>query len=47
MVEIMGSLIREIAVAEDIEEESREKKLNGLFDLLNERFLDLSSSLKA
>ncbi|TDL22771.1 hypothetical protein BD410DRAFT_898004 [Rickenella mellea] len=47
IVEVIGCLIREIAMSEEGEQESREKKLNGLFDLLTERFLDLSSYVRA
>ena len=34
IVEVIGFLIKEIAMAEDEEQESREKKLNNLFELL-------------
>ena len=47
IVEVIGSLVKEIAMAEDEEQESREKKLNNLFDLLIERYLDLSSYVRA
>ena len=47
IVEIIGCLIKEISMAEDEEQESREKKLNNLFDLLTERYLDLSSYVRA
>ncbi|KAL5523043.1 CND1 [Sanghuangporus sanghuang] len=47
LVEIIGCLIREIAMLEDEDQESREKKLNNLFELLMERYLDLSSYVRA
>lgn len=47
IVEIIGCLIREIAMSDEGEQESREKKLNNLFDLLTERYLDLSSYVRA
>lgn len=47
LVEIIGCLIREIAMSDEGEQESREKKLNNLFDLLTERYLDLSSYVRA
>lgn len=47
LVEIIGLLIREIAMSEEEEQEAREKRLNSLFDLLTERFLDLSSYVRA
>jgi condensin complex subunit 1 len=49
LVEVIGTLIREIAALEDGEgeKESRERKINNLFELLNERFLDLSSYVRA
>lgn len=47
LVEVLGCLIREIAMSDEGEQEAREKKLNGLFDLLTERFLDLSSYVRA
>ena len=47
LVEIIGCLIREIAMSEDEDQESREKKLNNLFELLTERYLDLSSYVRA
>lgn len=47
LVEIVGMLIHEIAVSDEGEQESREKKINNLFELLTERFLDLSSYVRA
>ncbi|KIJ36936.1 hypothetical protein M422DRAFT_178703 [Sphaerobolus stellatus SS14] len=47
LVEIIGMLIKEIAMSEEGEQESREKKINSLFELLTERFLDLSSYVRA
>ena len=49
MVEVLGHLIREVAVSDDTngEPEAREKRLNSLFDLLTDRFLDLSSYVRA
>lgn len=47
LVEIIGCLIREIAMSDEGEQESREKKLNNLFDLLTERYLDVSSYVRA
>ena len=47
LVEIVGMLIKEIAMSEEGEQESREKKINNLFELLTERFLDLSSYVRA
>lgn len=47
LVEIIGCLIREIAMSEDDDQETRERKLNNLFELLMERYLDLSSYVRA
>lgn len=49
LVEIIGMLIREIATSEEgeQEQEAREKKISGLFELLTERFLDMSSYVRA
>jgi condensin complex subunit 1 len=47
LVEVIGTLIREVSALEEGEKEAREKKLNNLFDILNERFLDLSSYVRA
>ena len=49
MVEVLGCLIQEVATSDDTnsEPEAREKRLNNLFDLLTERFLDLSSYVRA
>lgn len=49
IVEVMGCLIRELSTVEDTEAEqvNREKKINGLFDLLVERYLDLNSYVRA
>lgn len=47
LVEVTGTLIRELAALEEGEKETREKKLNNLFELLTERFLDVSSYVRA
>lgn len=49
LVEIIGVLIKEISSEEDEAEgrDNRERKINGLFELLLERFLDLSSYVRA
>ncbi|KAH8113838.1 non-SMC mitotic condensation complex subunit 1-domain-containing protein [Phellopilus nigrolimitatus] len=47
LIEIIGCLIREIAMSDEEEQEAREKRLNSLFDLLTERYLDLSSYVRA
>ena len=47
IVEVIGCLIREIAMSDEGDQESQEKKLNNLFDLLTERYLDLSSYVRA
>ncbi|KAI5117543.1 hypothetical protein M0805_004372 [Coniferiporia weirii] len=47
LVEIIGCLIREIAMSEDEEQEARERRLNNFFELLTERYLDLSSYVRA
>ncbi|KAF8591370.1 hypothetical protein K439DRAFT_1327448 [Ramaria rubella] len=47
LVDIIGMLIREIALSDEGEQESREKKINNLFELLTERFLDMSSYVRA
>lgn len=48
LVEVIGHLIREIAVSADLTNDSdkAEKQLNGLYDLLLERTLDLSSYVR-
>ncbi|GJJ15002.1 hypothetical protein Clacol_009273 [Clathrus columnatus] len=49
LVEIVGMLIREIAMSDEgeQEQEAREKKISNLFELLMERFLDVSSYVRA
>ncbi|KDQ09126.1 hypothetical protein BOTBODRAFT_179302 [Botryobasidium botryosum FD-172 SS1] len=48
LVEIIGVLVKEISSEEDEVEgrDNRERKINGLFELLLERFLDLSSYVR-
>jgi condensin complex subunit 1 len=49
IVEIIGQLIRELACSEDLTSDAHQtqKKLNGLYDLLLERTLDLSSYVRS
>lgn len=47
MVEVLGLLIREVASGTDDEQEAREKRLNDLFEYVIERFLDVSSYVRA
>ena len=49
IVEIIGYLIRELACSEDLTSDTHqtEKQLNGLYDLLLERTLDLSSYVRS
>lgn len=49
LVEIIGLLIREIAVSDEgeQEQENRERRITSLFELLTERFLDVSSYVRA
>ena len=49
IVEIIGHLIRELACSEDIASDAHQtqKQLNGLYDLLLERTLDLSSYVRS
>jgi condensin complex subunit 1 len=44
IVENIGHLIKYLTTSED---EKRDKKINSLFDLLIERFLDLNSYVRA
>lgn len=48
LVEVIGHLIREIAVSADLnmDQQQSQKQLNGLYDLLLERTLDLSSYVR-
>ena len=48
MVEVIGSLIREIAVSADLnaDEKQGKKQIKGLYSLLIERTLDLSSYVR-
>ncbi|KAI0063924.1 hypothetical protein BV25DRAFT_1906937 [Artomyces pyxidatus] len=48
MVEIIGVLIRELAVSDDLgtDAQQTQKQVNGLYDLLLERTLDLSSYVR-
>ena len=49
IVEIIGHLIRELACSEDLTSDTHQtqKQLNGLYDLLLERALDLSSYVRS
>src|SRR5712671_2526278 len=49
IVEIIGYLIRELACSEDLTSDAHQtqKQLNGLYDLLLERTLDLSSYVRS
>jgi condensin complex subunit 1 len=49
IVEVMGSLIRELADSTDLAADptTTQKQINGLYDLLLERVLDLSSYVRA
>ncbi|KAI0252546.1 non-SMC mitotic condensation complex subunit 1-domain-containing protein [Lactifluus subvellereus] len=49
IVEIIGCLIRELACSEDLTSDTHQtqKQLNGLYDLLLERTLDLSSYVRS
>jgi condensin complex subunit 1 len=49
IVEIIGHLIRELACSEDLTSDAHQtqKQLNGLYDLLIERTLDLSSYVRS
>jgi condensin complex subunit 1 len=49
IVEIIGHLIRELACSEDLTSDTHQtqKQLNGLYDLLLERTLDLSSYVRS
>ncbi|KAH9963997.1 non-SMC mitotic condensation complex subunit 1-domain-containing protein [Lactifluus volemus] len=49
IVEIIGCLIRELACSEDLTSDAHQtqKQLNGLYDLLLERTLDLSSYVRS
>jgi condensin complex subunit 1 len=49
IVEIIGHLIRELACSEDLASDANQtqKQLNGLYDLLLERTLDLSSYVRS
>lgn len=48
IVEVIGCLIRELALSPDLttDEHQTQKQLNGLYDLLLERVLDLSSYVR-
>jgi condensin complex subunit 1 len=48
LVEVIGHLIREIAVSADLnmDQKQSEKQLNGLYELLLERTMDLSSYVR-
>ncbi|THG99612.1 hypothetical protein EW026_g2781 [Hermanssonia centrifuga] len=48
LVEVLGNLIREIAVSSDLTADAQQttRQLNGLYDLLLERTLDLSSYVR-
>lgn len=49
IVEVIGCLIRELACSEDLTSDAHQtqKQLNGLYDLLLERTLDLSSYVRS
>lgn len=49
IVEVMGSLIRELAMSADLtaDAQTTQKQIRGLYDLLLERTLDLSSYVRA
>jgi condensin complex subunit 1 len=49
IVEIIGHLIRELACSEDLTSDAHQtqKQLNGLYDLLIERALDISSYVRS
>jgi condensin complex subunit 1 len=49
IVEVMGSLIRELALSTDLtaDAQTTQKQIRGLYDLLLERTLDLSSYVRA
>lgn len=47
MVEVIGCLIRDIATSDEGDQESRERRLNNLYELLIERLLDLSSYVRS
>ncbi|KAI0298641.1 non-SMC mitotic condensation complex subunit 1-domain-containing protein [Multifurca ochricompacta] len=49
IVEVIGCLIRELACSEDLTSDAHQtqKQLNGLYDLLLERVLDLSSYVRS
>jgi condensin complex subunit 1 len=49
IVEVMGSLIRELALSADLtaDAQTTQKQIRGLYDLLLERTLDLSSYVRA
>ncbi|KAI0795346.1 non-SMC mitotic condensation complex subunit 1-domain-containing protein [Irpex lacteus] len=46
IVEVIGQLIREIATSEEVDASQAKKQLNGLYELLLERVLDLSSYVR-
>ncbi|KZT53109.1 hypothetical protein CALCODRAFT_501450 [Calocera cornea HHB12733] len=47
LIEVLGTLIRELALSEEGEQEAREKQIEKLFELLNERFMDLNGYVRA
>ncbi|KAH7098364.1 non-SMC mitotic condensation complex subunit 1-domain-containing protein [Auriculariales sp. MPI-PUGE-AT-0066] len=46
VVEMLGELIRDISQSEEGDQEKRQKKIHGLFELLGERFLDNSAFVR-
>ncbi|EJU02276.1 hypothetical protein DACRYDRAFT_94650 [Dacryopinax primogenitus] len=47
IIEILGTLIKELSLSEEGEQDAREKQIEKLFELLNERFMDLNSWVRA
>lgn len=49
MIEILGALIKQIATDEEAaaNKEKQETRINALFDLIFERFLDVNSYVRA
>lgn len=43
MIEVIGYLIREISISDEGDEEQKNKQIKSFFELLTERYLDLSS----
>lgn len=47
IIEIIGLLIRDLAMSEEGEDEQKTKQIKGFFDLLFERYLDLNSYVRS